>query len=780
VKRPSAGSDPARLDPAIPGLAALLDPEGRRRAMERALEGEVLGSPQVEYARYKPGVSALFLWKAGRPDGGEARVYAKVYAEDRGAAEAGRAAARRREGEPARFALLEVPRAVAYAFPLDAGLAGLRRLLAPDGLKRALSRSRPDRKGAGWRAKARGSALELVRYKPENRAVFRIEARWRRDADGAHERETLYGRTLPEAKGAAVAGIHGALACAADVTVPRLAGFDSDTRTVFVGALSGTPLLESPADPGGFRAAGAALAALHRCDLPLPAAESGAGRVGRLRREYAALERVGEPWAGPALRLLDRIGGNVGTSIAVVHGDFHAEQVLLDGGKAALLDLDGAGAGNPLLDLGSFLGHLRLLVRSGDLTEEQAGSGAEAFLAAYGPRVEGLETVTVLALLDLGLSPLRRLEEGATERVGAVVEEARALLEAPALVRAGIRGDGTIEYEFERRTPIGALRRWEILPPAGERIAQTDPASLGPEGIRTALDPAALSAILRARLPGDAGVVRTNLLSLRPGRRGVVRARLADGATLIVKVYAPGRGRGDWPRASTGPGAPRLPRRLADEPDLGLVFFEDLEGEVLSRRLGKGEAEADVRATARALRIFHGGPPPARRKDLAGELAIAASRHEAACRVGGPGREERADALERLRVLAGEAPAPSSGRLHGDFYEAQVLVGPSGIAFLDLDLSCEGDPALDVGNFLAHLALREAQGNLEPPRAERLRAAFLDGYGPGGPDFEERVPLYQAVSLARLSALQAIRPGSGPMVHEILRRCRESLDCARR
>ncbi|HKB15814.1 MAG TPA: phosphotransferase, partial [Planctomycetota bacterium] len=438
-----------------------------------------------------------------------------------------------------------------------------------------------------------------------------------------------------------------------------------------------------------------------------PAAE----RVERLRREYEALEEVGEPWAGKALRLLDRLGRDLGTASAVVHGDFHAEQVLVDGGRVAFLDLDGAGAGDPLLDLGSFLGHLRLLVHSGDLTEEQAGNAAEAFLGGYGARPEGLEAATALALLDIGLSPLRRLEAGNTERVGAVVEEARAFLGRPNLVRAGIRGDGTIEYEFERRTPIGALRRWEVRPPVGEGMAHSDPGSLGPPGLRTALDPVGLSAILRVRLPGGPGpgVVRTQLLSLRPGRRGVVRAHLSDGTSLIVKAYTAGRGRGEWPSVPPDRGAPRIPRRLGDDADLGLVFFEDLEGEVLSDRLGGPSGEGDMRATGRALRVFHAGPPPARRKDLPGELAIAAHRHEAACRIGGPGEAERADALERLRELAAESQAGVSVRLHGDFYEAQVLVGSGGIAFLDLDLCGGGEAALDVGNFLAHLELREAQ-----------------------------------------------------------------------
>src|SRR5262249_9497150 len=149
-------------------------------------------------------------------------------------------------------------------------------------------------------------------------------------------------------------------------------------------------------------------------------------------------------------------------------------------------------------------------------------------------------------------------------------------------------------------------------------------------------------------------------------------------------------------------------------------FFEDLAGDPLPARLGEETAEADLHATGRALREFHGGPRSAEGKDLAREIAVAALRHETARRLRAPGEAERSDALERLRVLSSGLPPFPSPRLHGDFYEKQVLVRPDGLAFVDLDDSSAGDPALDLGNFLAHLELRQALGTLGAERREVL------------------------------------------------------------
>jgi aminoglycoside phosphotransferase (APT) family kinase protein len=53
--------------------------------------------------------------------------------------------------------------------------------------------------------------------------------------------------------------------------------------------------------------------------------------------------------------------------------------------------------------------------------------------------------------------------------------------------------------------------------------------------------------------------------------------------------------------------------------------------------------------------------------------------------------------------LAATVPAGDERGIHRDFYPDQVLVDGERLVLLDLDLYCLGDPALDIGNFVAHV-----------------------------------------------------------------------------
>ena len=59
-------------------------------------------------------------------------------------------------------------------------------------------------------------------------------------------------------------------------------------------------------------------------------------------------------------------------------------------------------------------------------------------------------------------------------------------------------------------------------------------------------------------------------------------------------------------------------------------------------------------------------------------------------------------ALDALGATLADRPACG---IHRDCYPDQILVADAGahLTWLDLDLYCHGDPALDVGNFLAHM-----------------------------------------------------------------------------
>src|SRR5262249_10162774 len=70
--------------------------------------------------------------------------------------------------------------------------------------------------------------------------------------------------------------------------------------------------------------------------------------------------------------------------------------------------------------------------------------------------------------------------------------------------------------------------------------------------------------------------------------------------------------------------------------------------------------------------------------------------------------------------------------VHGDFSPGQVLADSHGVAFIDLDWACYGDPADDIGNFLARLERRVLRGEMSSEQYRAACQALLEGYGAEG------------------------------------------------
>ena len=110
----------------------------------------------------------------------------------------------------------------------------------------------------------------------------------------------------------------------------------------------------------------------------------------------------------------------------------------------------------------------------------------------------------------------------------------------------------------------------------------------------------------------------------------------------------------------------------------------------------------------------------------------------------------RADDLAH-RLAAQLAGAPSMrSTLHGDFSANQVLVGAQEVAIIDLDWACCGDPADDLGNFIAQAERYALRHELSPKRVALLKHALVEGYtqATNGP-LPERIGLYTAVEVFR-------------------------------
>ena len=418
-------------DPELEHLRRVLDADDAAELLARALPALGITDVAAEYVRYKPHTSCLVSYRLATA-AGETWAYMKAWSDD--AAEK----ADKLRRLPERFeADAPVPSDVAAgvmvaAFPWD------RKLPAAPDLGTEMAQTRLLRSLLpGWDV----ANLQVVglRYKPERRYVARVDgpdgpvAILKCYDDGAFDRAVGGARAVerdPEFVTAALAGV-------------------ARRRRVTLGewlpgeGLDG--LIRAGRDPlDVYPKVGAELAALHSSE-PL----------GWPRRDsyevpesiHAAVRTIGTvlpQLVGPAQQVADRCvaGLDWAAQGSAIHGDFSADQVLVDGGTPTLIDFDRATVGLPVEDLGRFVANLWAAEVGGVLSAAQAAERGQAFLDGYadaaavgvdGPELAGLGVATAAALLQLAQEPFRRRDPAWDEQTQALVERAAQAVASPTL-----------------------------------------------------------------------------------------------------------------------------------------------------------------------------------------------------------------------------------------------------------------------------------------------------------------------------------------------------------
>ena len=242
-------------------------------------------------------------------------------------------------------------------------------------------------------------------------------------------------------------------------------------------------------------------------------------------------------------------------------------------------------------------------------------------------------------------------------------------------------------------------------------------------------------------------------LRYRPERRFVAELRAADGSRSLLKSYT----RKAYTRSKhnahsfRSTGLLQIARPLGCSDGRRLIAYEWMPGRLLMDMCVAGEFDrkAVIRAGT-ALASLHGqkieGLNVWTREAEAADLLSLAAELGYLC----PNLADRADELgRRLAVELADAPAVRCP-IHGDFSAHQVLVNPAGVAIIDLDWACYGDPADDLGNCLAQLECLALSGELSPGRVDLVRDTLLEGYTQASNQpLPERIGLYRSVKVFR-------------------------------
>jgi ABC-type multidrug transport system ATPase subunit len=398
---------PTPHDRALPGLAALLDPETIAPRLEAALGGEAaLTDVRLRYLRYKPGTNIVVHYDVGL-DGGRrhdaiAMSASRNYLARRAAKPENQALASLVRGRvPARTSLSydETIGALVQWFPLDLSLPAL---AEPRSVIRA------ELEEAGAHVEGEWSDATVLAYKPRRRAVLRVggdvvkfyakEDEFRAAAHGLRASARLHGVTSPTP---------GGVLTSRRVTVQRL--------------LPG----RQPEPEEAAEDAGRMLAELHAsspCSLPaaLPGAQlkAAAATAGLIAALSDTLGRRAETLVG---RLARELPGDV--PLVTAHGDFNSRQLLLSDDGLALVDFDGLCQAPAALDLATYAAYV---VLGDEHALERGRAVLEALLDGYGAYPPALDWYLATCILRRSARPFRYFEPDWPQRVGAMLAAAEA------------------------------------------------------------------------------------------------------------------------------------------------------------------------------------------------------------------------------------------------------------------------------------------------------------------------------------------------------------------
>ncbi|OGC92049.1 MAG: hypothetical protein A2W25_13750 [candidate division Zixibacteria bacterium RBG_16_53_22] len=281
------------------------------------------------------------------------------------------------------------------------------------------------------------------------------------------------------------------------------------------------------------------------------------------------------------------------------------------------------------------------------------------------------------------------------------------------------------------------------------------------------------------------------VLGYRLGRRCVVAYEITADKTrpakFVAKLSADALKNHPWrkirwlERNGFDPGAAdglTVPQICHLDDVSGAYFMEFVAGESLHDLIGRPEYIPGCEAAGKMLAKLHNSPT-----EISGsysyhdELKNLESKFLFVGELFPCWNDRLLDMFSRLKrrasnLMMKHAPAVA----HRDFYDKQVLYSPSRVTLLDCDGLTTSDPALDFGNFLAHLKLRARQDSDNAGALADATLAFGSAYDVHDQEFDNRINWWTAASLTRLACLYGLRPRWRHIAPELLNDAADELD----
>ena len=191
---------------------------------------------------------------------------------------------------------------------------------------------------------------------------------------------------------------------------------------------------------------------------------------------------------------------------------------------------------------------------------------------------------------------------------------------------------------------------------------------------------------------------------------------------------------------------------------------------------GPGGVMLAQRIAAAAFKLHRAGVRTRRRHTMADELRILRKRLPTVAQVDSIGPDRIQRLLDACEKLGADTPEPITCGIHRDFYPDQVMVDGGRLCLVDFDLYCEGDPGLDIGNFVGHITEQSLRTLGDPEALVDLEKAMEERFVElSGEATRSAVRAYATLTLVRHVYLSTLKPEKQPFTRSLLELCEERL-----
>ena len=480
----------------------------------------------------------------------------------------------------------------------------------------------------------------------------------------------------------------------------------------------------------------------------------------------------------PMHSLANRIGQNIlaqmptASRTALVHGDFHEQQVLVANGAVHACDFDSCCVGDPMSDFGNFVSHVRARAYANAVPIELANQ-VDDFAMRHIRDKHGSDALDryhwhlTAALYRLATHSFRNGSEDWMQQTERLLKDVANRLDVDRDTGStrSVQAEDTRTTSLAERKPRAA-KSDSILSLASVAV-KNDPKL---EFLAEALDAESAEHVFLQSVPEieaqfGAYTVRDVVVRRhKQGRRCLIEYKLAtdtgehsilgkvsakrldiksfDAQTALHEQHGFGYDSNDQicvPQTIGDYKPWKMWFQRKEAADLGI---QPLKEKTLGRVTGN---IADT-----LVKLHKSGYEPARSHLLSNELKILENRLSQV-EAEFPLESERiAGIMSHCAAIADTIDENRLVTIHRDFYHDQIMFSDKRTVLVDLDLLALGHPAIDVGNFLAHLSEYGIRYFDNPDYWHEEEDAIVDRYLSAMPSVSRtEIEIFKVISLAR-------------------------------